>query len=78
MSFRAPPRWADWGNDAKTNYVDLAMTREEMIRELLVLSGAPSAERSLSSDPYLRSAELARILVRLGGPRIDDDSEAYP
>lgn len=70
MSFEAPPHWDSWDPSAKANYVDLALTRREIIRELLILSDAPTAERELSSDPYLRREELARILVRLGGPRV--------
>lgn len=69
MSFSAPTNWIAWDYEAKVNTVDLQMTRQEMIRDMLILAEAPTADRDLGEDPYLTSEELARVLLKLGGPR---------
>lgn len=66
-AFQPPAEWPTWGPEAKTNAVDLQMTRQEMVRDLLVLSGGAAAGE-VADDPYLASEDLARLLVRLGGP----------
>lgn len=78
MPFERPPKWVHWPAHAQADAIDLRMTRSEMIQDLLALSGAPTAGRELPDDPYLRSEELAWILLRLGGPRgvLEDVDEA--